>query len=195
MPKHISISTKKGDDGTSFLADGTQHPKTSLVFATLGSLDELNSYIGLCVALVREGERAPAADPAVAKLIVQLEKIQHNIYSMSAILARSPKASFSSTELRKLEQYSDALQASMAEGWTTRFLYPGGTVIGAHCDVARSMCRNSERVYWQYLESLGKNDKQHLLVGKYLNRVSDFLFIARCFVNQRAGLVEKQFAQ
>ena len=195
MPQHISISTKKGDSGTSFLADGSEHSKASPVFAVLGSLDELNSHIGLVVALIRQEQTTTTqVQVSLADLVSQLERIQHTIYTISALLARAPKVAFKQSELTSLERFADDLQLSMADGWTTQFLYPGGTVVGAHLDIARSVCRTAERLHWEYLETAGNlSEKALLLAARYLNRVSDFLFIARCFVNMRSGIQEKQF--
>ena len=125
MPKTVSISTKKGDEGESFLADGTKLPKDDLVFEVLGNIDELNSQIGLVVAQLKS---TVITDKEM--IVKNLEDVQSNLYLLSGILAKAPKLSFSKTKLTKIEKLGDELQLNMSDGWTTKFLYPGGSIIG-----------------------------------------------------------------
>ncbi len=193
MAKIISISTKKGDEGESYLANGKKFPKDDLIFEVLGNIDELNSHIGLVVAQLRDttiGEKD--------FLVTELESVQSNLYLLSGILAQAPKVAFSTTKLTKIETLGDELQKKMAEGWTTKFLYPGGSSIGAHLDIARSVCRRCERnlvSYSRYQQETKSAAKVKPIVLQYINRLSDFLFILRCFVNLQFGVVEKQFSK
>lgn len=186
MAKIISISTKKGDEGESYLANGRKLAKDDLVFEVLGSIDELNSHIGMVVAQLQ-------IDLISEKniLIKQLEDVQSNLYLLSGILAQAQQLQFSHTKLAKIEKLGNSLQEQMAEGWTTKFLYPGGSVIGAQLDIARSVCRRCERV----IVSLSKREAVNPVVLQYINRLSDFLFILRCFVNLKFGIKEKQFSR
>lgn len=186
VAKIISISTKKGDAGESYLANGQKLPKDDLVFEVLGNIDELNSQIGLVVAQLKA---TVIFDKA--QLIEQLEDAQSNLYLLSGILAGAPKVSFSKTKLTKIEKQGDALQELMVDGWTTKFLYPGGSVIGAHLDVTRSVCRRCERI----IVSFSREHKVQPVVLQYVNRLSDYLFILRCFVNLQFGVKEKQFSK
>ena len=192
MAKVISISTKKGDAGESYLANGQKLPKDALVFEVLGNIDELNSEIGLVVAHLRTAEFTVTPKTMQKDfLIEQLEDAQSNLYLLSGILAGAPNVLFSKTKLTKIEKQGDALQEIMAEGWTTKFLYPGGSIIGAHLDVTRSVCRRCERI----IVSFSREHTVQPVVLQYINRLSDYLFILRCFVNLQFGVTEKQFSK
>lgn len=186
MAKIVSISTKKGDEGASYLANGKKLPKDDLVFEVLGNIDELNSHIGLVVAQFRWVDKF-----ASKATIDSLEDVQSNLYVLMGILAKAPKLNFPKSKLDKIEKLGNSLQEEMAEGWTTKFLYPGGSVIGAQLDIARSVCRRCER----NIVSYSKREKVEPIVLKYINRLSDLLFIMRCFVNHQFGIKEKQFSK
>ena len=198
MAKIISISTKKGDTGESYLANGKKLPKDHGIFEVLGSVDELNSHIGLCVASLRDLRHASFLEQAQ-----ELEVIQKHLYTLSAILAGATGVEFDLNELERIEMLGNQLQEKMSEGWTTQFVYPGGSVTSAQLDIARTVCRRVERVTLQFIkqqlnEKIQKNtvfDTEPKNVGKYLNRLSDYLFIVRCFVNSQLGVVEKKFSK
>lgn len=193
MAKVVSISTKKGDEGESYLANGEKLAKDNLVFEVLGNIDELNSHIGLVVAQLNA-----TVVSGKELLVKELENVQSNLYLLSGMLAQAPKLQFSKTKLTKIEALGDDLQKKMADGWTTKFLYPGGSIIGAHLDIARSVCRRCERnivSYSRYLEETKSKQKVKPVVLQYINRLSDLLFILRCYVNLQFGVAEKQFSK
>ena len=185
MSKTISISTKKGDSGESFLANGKKYQKDNIVFEVLGTIDELNSHIGLAVAQLRNLEAL-----FTLELITELQIMQSNLYKLSGIIAGA-KITLSKKELTHIEKLGDQLQTKMANGWTTQFLYPGGSVIGAQLDVARTVCRRVERL----IVTFSKDQKQEPIIAKYINRLSDTLFIIRCYVNMESGIAEKKFSK
>ena len=178
--KPISISTKTGDKGQTSLANGMRVSKTDPVFEVIGTLDELNSWLGLVVAELGE---------AFTKQGAFLQEVQDTLFYIGAELAQSPKAALSNKSLTKLEKTAQELQDLLADDWTTKFLLPGGTVVGGHLDIARTVCRRCER------HVLGYAQEQHVseTVRKYLNRLSDYLFILRCFVNDQLEYQEKKF--
>jgi len=186
MAKHVSISTKKGDEGESYLADGNKLAKDSLVFEVLGNIDELNSHIGLVVAELRS---TVVSDKDL--LLNELENVQSNLYLLSGILAKAANLKFPKIKLNKIEKLGDDLQKKMTDGWTTKFLYPGGSIIGAHLDITRSVCRRCER----NIVSYSREEKVRPIVLQYINRLSDLLFILRCYVNLQFGVKEKQFSK
>ena len=77
----------------------------------------------------------------------------------------------------------------MADDWHHKFLLPGGTVIGANLDIARTVCRRAERA----VVSLDGEQQVRPVVLRYLNRLSDYLYILRCFINHALEYQEKQF--
>lgn len=175
-----SISTKTGDKGESGLANGKRVAKTNQTFEVLGELDELNSWLGLIVVKLEDTFHDHRHF---------LLKVQDTLFYIGAEIAQSPKAKLTNDQLQELEQVADKLQQEMREGWITKFLLPGGTELGAWLDIARTVCRRVERHAWVL------NDTTPIspTVLKYLNRLSDYLYLVRCFVNQAVEYAEKPF--
>lgn len=176
----LSVSTKTGDKGQTSLANGQRLDKDDPVFEVIGGLDELNSWLGLVVASFSDNF------PESKK---HLLKIQDTLFYIGAELALSPKAKLKEADLAELETVSEKLQASMADNWHTLFLLPGGTILGAHLDIARTIARKVERQAIGYC----KVRPVSRTVLKYLNRLSDYLYVLRCDVNQRLEYKEKEF--
>lgn len=184
MTKLIPVSTKKGDGGESFLLNGKKISKSNLIFEVLGTLDELNSYLGLVVVKIRKN-----SSYEVSKNADFLLDIQNTLFYLGAELAGSKKEKLSKSQLNKLERKSDQMQTKMAKNWITKFVLPGGTELGAHIDVARTISRRLERL----VVTLSENTQIEKIVLKYVNRLSDYLFILRCFVNDRLSFEEHLF--
>ncbi len=182
MAKLIPISTKGGDTGTSGLIDGVRLPKSAPVFGVLGDLDELNSWLGY--ALVTLPKELPEQCAAV-------RTIQKNIYLLCALVANAdPKTvRLAEGELSTLEKNSLVLQKSMQQNWTQKFLYPGGTESASRIDIARTVCRRAERA----VVALTQQQQVPNIVLQYINRLSDYLYVLRCFVNFHEGHEEALF--
>jgi len=177
----ISVSTKTGDKGTSGLANGKRVPKSSYIFEVLGTQDELNSWLGVCITKM-------SSEFTQQKEF--LYEVQDKLFYIGAELALSPKAKLGDDALQRLESVSDALQERMEEGWTTKFLYPGGNEAAAWIDVARTVSRRFERTVVKYsLEEVVSP-----VIMKYVNRLSDYLYVLRCFVNSREKYQERSFS-
>lgn len=175
-----SISTKTGDKGETGLANGQRVPKKSLVFEVVGTLDELNSWLGLVVVKM---------DTSFHEHRTFLLKVQDTLFYIGAELTHSPKAQLTTEKLKELEGVADKLQQSMASDWHTKFLLPGGTELGAWLDIARTVCRRAERGAW----ALADEETVSEIILKYLNRLSDYLYLLRCFTNQAVEFEEKKF--
>ncbi len=180
MAKFTSVSTKTGDKGTTSLANGERVSKTDPVFEVIGTLDELNSWLGLVVA------KLETSFPETKKYLL---KIQDTLFYVGAELAKSPKAKLKEKDLQELEKISEELQKQMSDGWHTQFLLPGGTEIGAYLDIARTVARRVERLTLSY----SQDHQVSQTVLKYLNRLSDYLYVVRCDVNQRLEYKEQEF--
>lgn len=180
--KIINVSTKAGDSGMSGLIDGVRLPKSSQIFVVLGDIDELNTWIGY--SLVMLSQKLPEQSAA-------LRHAQKNLYLLSALIAKadSKKVSVAEEELTILEKNSLFLQKSMQQDWTRSFLYPGGTETAARIDVARAVCRRAERS----LVHLSQQQFVSDIALRYINRLSDYLYVLRCFVNFKEGYQEAQF--
>ncbi|MBP7768739.1 cob(I)yrinic acid a,c-diamide adenosyltransferase [Candidatus Woesebacteria bacterium] len=194
MPKKtlIQISTKTGDAGLSGLADGARLSKDALIFEVVGTLDELNSWLGVVAAQLNESTQKSSEKrrfTAVKQMTKQLYAIQNTLFYIGAELANSPKVEFAVEDLHILEEWSDSLQHQLADNWTTLFLLPGGSSIGAWVDIARTVCRRAERV----LVTHSHHSTVRPIILQYLNRLSDFLYVLRCFVNQEFSYTEQPF--
>ncbi|MCA9369787.1 MAG: cob(I)yrinic acid a,c-diamide adenosyltransferase [Pseudomonadales bacterium] len=181
LKQPISISTKTGDGGESGLANGERLAKSDPVFEVLGTLDELNSWVGLLITQL---------DTQFAVHKEYLLEIQDTLFYIGAEVARSPKAHLSGKALEKLETKAAVLENQLADDWHTKFIYPGGTELGAHADLARSVCRRSERVLTQYMQTAQLSP----ILLQYLNRLSDYLYLLRCFFNDSVEYEEREFS-
>ena len=176
----LSVSTKTGDKGTSSLANGQRVGKEEFIFEVLGTQDEVNSWIGLSLAKLSDHFKPQK------KFLLE---IQDTLFYIGAEIAQSPKAKLSEAKLKKLEKVSEELQKTMGKGWTTKFVYPGGNEAAATLDVTRTVVRRLERLIVRYAQ------EQELspLILKYINRLSDYIFVLRCYVNHAENYDEHKF--
>ena len=166
------IVTRTGDDGSTGLADGSRVPKHSARIEACGSVDELNSAIGVLLA------QAGLPDPMPAQLL----EIQHDLFDLGGELAIPGSVVIRAQQVEAIE--------ALVEGWNEglpalrEFVLPGGGAAAAHCHMARSICRRAERRCWA-LSSAEPVSPQAL---RYLNRLSDLLFIlARVLARREQG--------
>ena len=167
MSGKIKIYTKTGDDGTTGLVGGSRVKKFDLRLEAYGTIDELNSVIGVLRSL---------GIPEDVKTI--LIAVQNKLFNIGALLASDEKgksftASLSVTEsnIEMLEKEIDRFERFLPE--LTSFILPGGDLVSSQCHVARTVCRRAER---RVLEFADQSDVQPEIV-KYLNRLSDFFFV------------------
>ena len=177
-----SISTKTGDNGQTSLANGSRVAKDSAIMELLGTIDELSSWLGLVIAQL---------GTSYGQKRQSLERIQQDLYHLSAVLAQAPTAKFIDSRLESLEVEAEELQARLKAGWHDDFLYPGGTELGAYLDLARTVCRRSERRLVAYQKQDQEQEHPGLALP-YLNRLSDYLFLLRCYFNQVQEHPEKE---
>src|SRR5450631_2505496 len=164
------IYTRTGDDGTTALGSGERRPKHDLRVAAYGTVDETNAAIG--VARLHLKERGD--------LDAMLGLIQNDLFDLGADLAVPPREGKAErlrvvpSQVERLERDIDALNANLSP--LTSFVLPGGTTGAAYLHLARTICRRAERIV---VELAGRPDEP---VGDavicYINRLSDFLFVA-----------------
>lgn len=172
MADHISkVITKTGDQGQTGLADGTRVAKSSLRIKVLGDIDELNSLIGLVVSL-----HPPST---IGEILLQ---VQHQLFAVGEELSLPGKVRITEKDIVALESQAIALNSRLPSLKT--FILPGGTVIAAQIHVARSVCRRAERS----LVELHEKETASPGLMRYLNRLSDLLFILAREANHSAGL-------
>lgn len=170
----MKIYTKTGDDGTTSLLGGKRTYKDNLRIETYGTVDELNSVIGICRAL-----------KPVKKIDKILEYIQNQLFVLGAELAsiRKTKAipKISDHDIKFLEDVIDNIES---ENFPLKnFIVPGGTLLSAHLQLARSVCRRAER----HAVRLFKFSKKNKLPIVYLNRLSDLFFVLSRWVNKKSN--------
>ena len=174
------IYTRTGDDGTTGLATGERRPKHDLRIDAYGTVDELNACVGL--ARLHTG-----GDPEVDGM---LGRIQNDLFDLGADLATpdgGQKLSYEplrivDSQVERLERELDSLNEHIPP--LRSFVLPGGSPAAANLHLARTVCRRAERLT---VELSGKDGEPVSAPAiKFLNRLSDFLFVAARYVNDRA---------
>lgn len=177
----MKIYTRAGDDGRTGLLGPGRVPKDSARIEAYGSVDELNAAIGMARALGPD----PAADAA-------LGRVQEDLFFVGAALADPDPAgrfhgAVAAEPAARLEHEIDAMEASLAP--LAQFILPGGTPAGAALHLARTVCRRAERRAVALSSLDGEDVPRAILI--YLNRLSDWLFVAARAVNARGGAPER----
>lgn len=175
----MKIYTKSGDGGQTGLFRGPRVPKHDSRVEAYGSVDELNAVIGLTLANVQNSE--------VRDL---LTSVQHELFELGADLATPPqpqddsKSRISSSLTNRLEQAIDHFEERLAP--LQQFILPGGSGGGARLHYARTVCRRAER----RVSRLKAETEINAEVLRYLNRLSDLLFVIARVENQTAGVAD-----
>lgn len=182
-----AISTKTGDAGESGLADGQRLGKDKLVFEVLGTIDEANAWLGMCLAAVD----ALPKDFQKKTMVHwnQLREIQDSLFHIGAEVAASPKTSLAVERLSRLEALSTKTQAHLAAKWMTKFFYPGGHELAARLDVTRTVFRRVERLLVRHHRDRSLSPT----ILKFTNRCSDYLYVLRVLVNAELAVTEHVF--
>jgi cob(I)alamin adenosyltransferase len=168
------IYTRTGDRGDTGLGDGSRVNKDSLRVEAFGSVDELNSHIGLLTA--------QAALPAAVR--VTLMEVQHELFDLGGELCIPGHSAIGDAQVTRLEQALDALNADLPP--LKEFILPGGNIAAATAHVARAVCRRAER----RVVSLARSETVNAPALAYLNRLSDLLFVvARVLARADGGEV------
>ncbi|HKV97800.1 MAG TPA: cob(I)yrinic acid a,c-diamide adenosyltransferase [Gammaproteobacteria bacterium] len=165
------IYTRTGDDGTTGLGDGTRVPKDDAHVEAYGTLDELNSALGLLLA-----ESLPK------DVTEALQPIQHELFDLGSEFCLPGYIAIAAEHIQRLESTLDRFNENLPP--LKEFILPGGNRAAALCHLARTVCRRAERRAW----TLHKQHPQNPESIKYLNRLSDLLFVlARVIARQNEG--------
>jgi cob(I)alamin adenosyltransferase len=178
------IYTRTGDDGTTALGTGERRPKYDLRIAAYGTVDELNACLGIA-------RLHTASVPSVDAMLV---RIQNDLFDLGADLCspdqgkqgKGPggaRLAVSDAQVTRLEQEIDTLNAELAP--LRSFVLPGGTPAAAYLHLARTVCRRGERLMVE-LAAQPEEDVSAVAL-KYVNRLSDFLFVASRFLNHKGA--------
>lgn len=164
------IYTKTGDDGTTGLADGSRISKDALRIEALGAVDELNCALGRVLA---------AEVPAVVRQC--LERVQHDLFEVGAELSLPGQVRIEEQHVARLEKELDGFNEGLPP--LKEFILPGGTSAAADAHFARAVCRRAERT----LVALGKHEETADDSRRYVNRLSDLLFVLSRVLNRAGG--------
>jgi cob(I)alamin adenosyltransferase len=167
------IYTRTGDDGSTALANGERRPKYDLRIAAYGTVDELNAAIGI----------ARLHTASVPVVDAMLKRIQNDLFDLGAdlCLPGSERLRIVDAQVKRLEQEIDLLNEELKP--LDSFVLPGGTPAAAHLHLARTIGRRAERIMVELAAQ--PNETVSIPAMHYINRLSDFLFVAGRYVNDR----------
>ena len=177
------VYTRQGDTGDTSLAGGQRVAKDSRRIEAYGTVDELNSFVGLARDTV-------ANDPAVAMLSEILLRIQHELFNLGSILATLPEdvhprqARITEAEIVQLEVEMDKMNGELPS--LRSFVLPGGSRLNAELHVCRTVCRRAERA----VVALARGELVPAEATQYLNRLRDAFFVWSRWASHRSGIPE-----
>jgi cob(I)alamin adenosyltransferase len=166
------IYTRTGDDGSTGLGDGSRVPKENLRVEAYGTVDEANSAIGVVLSVV-------GLPPAIARCLTE---VQHDLFDLGGELCIPGHRMIEAAHVERLEIELDSFNENLPP--LKEFILPGGGPAAAACHLARAVCRRAERRCW----SLARAEPVAPDALKYLNRLSDLLFVvARVLARSESG--------
>ena len=177
------IYTKRGDSGETALVGGQRVPKDALRIECYGTVDELNSFIGLAGVSCSE-------EPRLQKLGEILLRVQHELFNLGSILATLPEdvhpkqPRVTDAEVEQLEREIDAMNDGLPA--LRSFVLPGGSRVNAELHATRTICRRAERL----VVALAREEQVPVEAIRYLNRLSDALFVWSRWASHVTGVVE-----
>ncbi|HYI08379.1 MAG TPA: cob(I)yrinic acid a,c-diamide adenosyltransferase [Thermoanaerobaculia bacterium] len=170
----MKIYTRTGDHGQTSLFGGARVAKNDARIEAYGTVDELSSHIG-----VARASSLPVETDSI------LHQVQVDLFEVGAHLASPGTSRFPGVKearIVELERAIDSMESELAP--LTTFILPAGSAVAAHLHVARTVCRRAERL----VVALGDESPATLSTIAYLNRLSDYLFVAARFANLRSGV-------
>ena len=176
-----NLYTGTGDKGTTSLVGGQRISKTAARLEAYGTLDEFSSFLGIVLSDV--------ACPQILRQ--QMTEIQNRLFDAGCYLATAVEAGekpvcagINEAAIETLEGWIDSLDAETPK--IRAFVLPGGSSLAAHCHVARTVCRRSER----RILSLAAEEYVDPMLLTWINRLSDYLFICARYINHKSGISE-----
>jgi cob(I)alamin adenosyltransferase len=192
MVKLTMIYTRTGDEGMTGLSDFSRIRKTDARIEAYADVDEANSAIGVALSL--------ATDEFDSETIALLKHIQNELFDLGADLAMPLKDSYEYEPIRVQAEWIDAIEKAIDRynGSLEKldsFILPGGSPVAAGLHLARTVVRRAERATWHAIEAFGiepakkdnANGGVNVLAARYLNRLSDLLFVLARVANRNSG--------
>ncbi len=193
----FKIYTKTGDKGETGLFGGARVPKSHIRVETYGTVDELNSYIGLLSDMLSSPQDIQVPPQYSATFLQKkaiLKEIQDRLFTIGSVLASDPAKNMMTPDVKikdieLLENEIDAMDAELPP--LKNFILPGGHSTVSFCNIARTVCRRAERLIIA-LDMLEKQEGREIdpLVIQYINRLSDYLFILGRKIANEIGVEE-----
>ena len=183
------IYTRTGDDGTTALGTGERRKKYDLRIACYGTIDETNAAIGLARLATAGAGDHDAMDIDAMDLDAILGRIQNDLFDVEADLCLAEKGpggarlTVTDAQVTWLEREIDRLNAELAP--LKSFILPGGSPASAYMHLARTVCRRAERIMVELKDKPGEGVSEPSL--KYVNRLSDYLFVAGRYANDKGA--------
>ncbi len=171
----MKIYTRTGDRGTTSIVGGDRLSKSHPRIDAYGTVDELNSWIGMLIA--------DADCPAAAREL--MTDVQSRLFDIGGRLAGTPSAGITPENIERLERDIDAMDAQLPP--LTQFVLPGGSPLAAKANVARTVCRRAERLMVNVADLIALEPEPLI----FINRLSDWLFTFGRFCNHLSGNQEK----
>lgn len=187
------IYTRSGDDGTTALGTGDRVPKHALRIEAYGTVDETNACVGLARIATAAMNASPDASLVENQLEPMLARIQNDLFDLGADLCRPqattppgspdrpPSLQISKAQVDRLEAEIDQMNESLEP--LKSFVLPGGTALAAHLHLARTISRRAERG----MTALAAEEPVNAHALKYINRLSDFFFVASRYANNESN--------
>lgn len=174
----MKIYTKRGDKGETSLIGGARVPKHHIRIEAYGTIDELNSYIGVLRSFTID-----AINSSV------LPEIQDRLFTVGSLLASAPDSKMivpdlKDSDIELLENSIDKMNLELSELRT--FILPAGSIEISHCHVARCICRRAERL----IVHLNESEPVEPIIIQYINRLSDYLFVLGRYTAKQQGVEE-----
>ncbi len=177
------VYTRAGDKGETSLVGGRRVPKDSQRIVAYGAIDELNSILGVVRAVAAERKRSAAT----VELVEALARLQNELFDLGSELATPPDGEYegmwkvSDAEVKELERRIDGCQEILEP--LQSFVLPGGGLLGAFLHQARTVCRRAEIEILR----LSRAEPVNANAIRYVNRLSDFLFVLSRWIARRSG--------
>jgi cob(I)alamin adenosyltransferase len=174
----MSIYTKTGDNGTTAVYGGKRISKGDPQVEAYGSIDELNSVLGLIISYI----------PKTNSMRTFFISVQEDLMSIGSVLAGwNGNISPLENRVKQMERTMDIFGSELPT--LTNFILPGGSPIASQMHITRSVCRRTERT----IVRLTKAHRHYAIIAKYLNRLSDFLFMYARVINKKTRINEVQW--